>query len=147
MQRPLRKQMRKSMRLKFVSVLAPIPCHDLQHLPPVNLCSNPTAKSSPFFHVFLKNASFCSDFRAFILKNPSFCIACNHPQNSQFLQCFSACSSKVPVFCSVFSAIILKNPSFCSVFSAIILKNPSFCSSFSAIILKNPSFCSVSNVV
>ena len=99
MQRPLRKQMRKSMRMKLCKCSGTHPMSRFAALPSNELVLQPYSKKFAwFFHVLLKNASFWSVFSAFVLKNRSFC--------------------------SVFSAILLKTYSFCSVFSAIILKNP-----------------------
>ena len=136
MQWPLRKQMRKSMRLKLCKCSCTRPMSRFATLPSNELVLQPyNKKFALFFDVFFKNASFCNVFSVIILKTPSFCSV------------FSAIILKSPSF-AVFSvqslskipAIILKTRSFCSVFSAIILKNPSFCSVFSAIILKTPSF-------
>ena len=81
MQRPLRKEMRENMWLNCVSVLEPIPCHNLQHFHPVNLCSNPTAKS---LHCFFTFSSKIPNFALFSVQSssklPVFAVLqSNHP--------------------------------------------------------------------
>ena len=151
MQRSLRKQMHKSMRLKLCKCSCTHPMSRFATLP-FKWTRAPTLQQKVCtFHVFFKKCQVLQ------------CFQCNHPQKLPVfalssvqlssklpvfavfsVQSFSKIpvqsSSKLPVF-AVFSAIILKNP------SAIILKTPNFCSVFSAIILKYPSFCSVSSVV
>ena len=90
MRRPLCKQMRESMQLKLCQCSCTHPMSRFATLPSSELVLQPYSKKfALFFHVFLKNASFCSVFSAFILKIQFFAVfQRSHPQNSQFLQCF-----------------------------------------------------------